>query len=185
MLSPAETHPQLKTETHSPSAIQLAALSMIITALMGLYFVNSSVLWNRWIQAGDADNGQKIGSLKPVSGEVRSKPPNSLVWHDLSPDPISIHEGETVFTSTNGTAELVLEGGAELSIAPETLVVVHNGQKAIELERGSITLPASSRDRIIRIKTNDRVLKIKASGNRAAIITLSPAADAKQVILVA
>lgn len=109
-----------------------------------------------------------VGTVAERAGSVRHRPAASLVWDDARRGE-RLGDGESIFVGPEGSATVVLDGGARLDLEENSLVVLEpvlaEGSAAtVTLRRGAVSATAAS------------AVRIRSAGGEA---TLRPGAQAR------
>lgn len=114
-------------------------------------------------------NSQLIGHVTIAKSDVRRKKVRTLTWLPLDSS-TQVYEGDSIFTGQKSEARIALAGGIEISIAPNSLVVLTQtaGHTDLNVQYGSIEghitgTPSAP----VKINVNGRETELK--GDKAKI----------------
>ncbi len=129
----------------------IASISFILIGTAVLIQIMRGNFFGLLLVNPEAERAKIIGELNRESGDLRTRLDNSLVWLDVEKKREDIASGEAVFTSANGHAEVKIKKEQNLSLLPNSLVVLrelytkHGKIPAIEVKRGSIKISSKSK----------------------------------------
>jgi hypothetical protein len=139
-----------------------------------------------------------VGELRRREGDVRRKATGEIVWHDMLETQIKVADGDTVFTGPTGNADLSLDVGAQATLFPNSIVVIHRDMLPVDgdsswlsrlgrffhrktvgsriaLQSGLLHVQGLSRGRPIELESNGAVYRLESiSLKSSADLSLSP-----------
>ncbi len=159
---------------------------ILATALL-LLLLSTTLLWqDAWIydlvQTGNLTL-EEIGEVKILENDVRRRHEEALSWFPLRNEN-GVFQGDSIFTGDQSTVVIKTKTGEEISIAPNSLVVITQGQGSITLDigfgsvQGKIgegkKLLITSKDQVTELSGTQGVVKVDAGeGNKLLLNVLS------------
>ena len=113
--------------------------------------------------------GENIGQLTRLEGGVRYKVNGSIVWHDVDQNNNPVAAGDSIFTGSDGKAELALDQQGSIQMLPNSMVIVQkqtdqankSDQTVLVIKQGKLKLDLKQDAAPIALKVNDQVFKIE------------------------
>lgn len=159
----------------------------ILTIAASLFLMSSLLLWqNDWIyrvvqvQKG---NLEQIGEVRMSNNDVRRRFEVAMAWLPLKGNN-KVYQGDSIFTGDNSTAVIITKNGEEISIAPNSLVVITQKKDSLSLnigfgsvkgkvEKGKKFFVASN-DKLTEFAGDNAVVNIDAGeGNKLLLNVIS------------
>jgi len=136
-------------------------VAILAASVAGLAVVSLLLLLERGPVAGAS--ARVLGSISERSGSVRRRPPDTLVWDEARLGEL-VGDGESIFVGPDGAAAVALDGGGQLEIDANSLVVLEapgrGGEPAtVRLRRGGLSATAAGAAVRIRGARGDAALR--------------------------
>lgn len=165
----------------------------ILSSAVSLLVLSLFLLWqDAWIytlvQSIPPDQEQ-IGEVKIMQNDVRRRFEVALSWLPISQQ-TEIYQGDSIFTGNNSNVVIETKSGEQITIAPNSLVVINKrkGSISLNISFGSIqskidkgkTLLITSNNTMTELSGNNTAIKIDAGeGSNLAFNVLSGEAKIK------
>ena len=167
----------------------IGAVFLFLGSLL-LYFVYDPVLWGTWVSTEGPQ--VPVGFLERVEGGVRFKRSGASVWFDLAQS-TAASDGDAIYTSEKGRAQVFLESGEKIILGPDSLVVLKTEkpkkpqpswvglrpQGVIEVQKGRIEVETSSGSRGVLIETPKGRLALTSNSKYRERVTLEKGPSGK------
>lgn len=172
---------------------------LILGAALAGALVSAFLLQRDFSGAGSKSSGEPIGHVVGFENEVQRKEAKKLVWESLSENDF-IFDRDSVYTGSGASIELSITGQGEVSVGPESLVIITRqaqgatldlqvGQLFAKLdpgkslvvnaEGGPVTLESKSGGQISLMKDEKKALKIASTKGEVRAKTSQGAATIK------
>lgn len=151
-------------------------------AAITLLFSSALLLDDRWLfklLSGNESSLVKIGSVRTATNDVRRRHATTFSWAPL--DVASeVFQGDSIFTGENSEALITTDRGEQISISPNSLVVINANTDAIRLDidYGSVLgqvgkdkkLLIGSGGDVTEFKGEDALVKVNVSQDKNLVV---------------
>ncbi len=153
--------------------------SLLILAII-LFFFAGFLLWDDSLIFGSKDlgTGTAVGEVQIVKNDVRRKSKRDFSWLNLKQDD-PLFSGDSLFTGKDSQLQLHLSDGTEMTIAPNTLIVLEKSSSALnlDLKYGEVDRIENAQNKIVlnqggersEFTANKAVLSIKTIQGKAEL----------------
>lgn len=159
----------------------------ILAVSILVLFMSSFLLWQRdWIYfltQPQRATTESIGEISNVKNDVRRRHETSFTWSPMSKKS-EVYQGDSIFTGADSSALVKTSSGEEISIAPNSLVVVNQKKDTLSLnigfgsvqgrvEKGKKLL-ISSNNSMTELNGENAIVKVDAGeGNKIVLNVLA------------
>ena len=139
---------------------------VLIVSLLGMigfsYVLVDESLIKQYLQKTNSDVAV-IGEAGEISNDVRRRMQRSLTWYSLDKQE-PIYEGDSLFTGTGSSTEVVLNDGVNISIDENSLVYLSslNDELILNLESGYVAANVKAKQKINLVQ-NGKLATISAN----------------------
>ena len=139
---------------------------VLIVSLIGMigfsYVLVDESLIKQYLQKSNS-GVTVIGEAGEISNDVRRRMQRSLTWYSLDQQE-PIYEGDSLFTGTGSSTEVLLNDGVNISIDENSLVYLSslNNELILNLESGYVAANVKAKQRI-NLLQNGRLATISAN----------------------
>ena len=143
------------------------AIIFMALGAVGLRVINHPTFWNDYFFQDapvGASHKKVIGTLEHQKGGVRFRPAGSPVWTDLMATTSPIHEGQYIFTDSNGGALVRLEDGLIAEIQESSLIAIFGGKRESTDSKTGLIAP------LFQVKRGAAKLKLPPQLKKAILI---------------
>jgi hypothetical protein len=138
-----------------------------------LFLTSSGLLWQdtwiyRLVQIRDADLEQ-IGDVTSAKNDVRRRFEIALSWLPLTKN-VEVYQGDSIFTGSDSTVVIKTKTGEEITIAPNSLVVItqHKDSVAVNIGFGSVEGRVDKGKKLL-ISSNNSLTELNGDNARVKI----------------
>ena len=146
----------------------LMGAGALIVGLIVLVMLDDSLL-SHFMGKKKKSSAPEIGFISRSRQDVRRRLVDDLSWSPLNGEE-KVYEGDTVFTGDSSEAQVVLNQGSQLDIAPNSLVVLMNqgGQMSLDVQYGTLTGNLAG-NQTLKLKINGQETELKGSAGSSQI----------------
>lgn len=130
--------------------------------LFGIFLITFSYNKLKQNDTGLIGSGKSIGTITSFSNEIRLKQDNQFEWLTIKNSNKGLGLNDRLFTNQNSTANIRLNSGSEIKVAPETLLRIQDDQ-TINVEQGNLEFTLNSGAKPFEILIGQKKYQIKAS----------------------
>lgn len=125
--------------------------------------------WLVYFSADATKDLQAVGSVESRQNDVRRRFKVEFGWSNLS-QKSTVYQGDTIFTGNNSSTTIRTAKGDEITVAPNSLVVINTkGENiSIEIEFGSIEGQIKSNDKIF-ISSQNTITELNGKNSKVRI----------------
>lgn len=155
---------------------------ILITALVLLLLSFFMIMNDDWVYkltGTDTSDLEKIGDVQTVRNDVRRRHQIAFTWSPVASEN-QVYQGDSIFTGNDSGIVIKTVAGQEITVAPNSLVVLKTKADQISIDIGFGSVEGKvDKGQTLRITSNNSVTELQGDGARVKV----DAGDGKKLVL--
>lgn len=156
---------------------KILATALVLLLLSLFMIVNDG--WVYHLTGADVGDLEQIGEVKSVKNDVRQRHQIAFTWSPLETEN-SVYQGDSIFTGNESGVVIRTKTGQEITVAPNSLVIVKTKADQISIDIGFGSVEGKvEKGQTLRITSNNSVTELQGDGATVKV----DAGDGKKLLL--
>ncbi len=156
---------------------KILATALVLLLLSLFMIVNDG--WVYRLTGADVGALEQIGEVKTVKNDVRQRHQIAFTWSPLQVEN-TVYQGDSIFTGNESGVVIRTKAGQEITVAPNSLVIVKTKADQISIDIGFGSVEGKvEKGQTLRITSNNSVTELQGNGATVKV----DAGDGKKLLL--